>query len=156
MHIARTGRFVFIAQWVAAVLLPLFVFLGRGLVGAQMGWMAVLGIVYGLFVIVVLLVPPVMTLFDRTVRRQKTTRFAYDISSFVLWGALLIAGLTIPDAGDGGPVDTALTVWTGGAIDNDASTFIFGMAGIVIGLAYLATFVTAIMGIVRWRRPVGA
>ena len=76
MHIARSGRFVFVAQWVAAVLLPVFFFLGRGLVGAELGWMAIIGVVYGLLVVVVLLLPPVMTLFDRTVRRGKATRFA--------------------------------------------------------------------------------
>ncbi len=116
MRIARSGRFVFVAQWVMIVLLPLFFFLGRGLVGAGMGWLAVLGVVYGIVVIIVLAVPPVMTLFDRTVRRGKATRLGYDISSFVLWAAFVLAALTVPDAADGPPLDSALTAWTGGAI----------------------------------------
>lgn len=156
MHIARSGRFVFVAQWVAAVLLPVFFFLGRGLVGAELGWMAILGIVYGLLVVVVLLLPPVMTLFDRTVRRGKATRFAYDIASFVLWGALLVAAITVPDSGDSGHLNSALTTWTGGAITYETSQAIFTVVAIVIGLAYLATVVLGIMGITRWRRPFDA
>ena len=153
MHIARSGRFVFIAQWVAAVLLPLFFFLGRGLVGAQIGWLGVLGIVYGLLVVAILLVPPIMTLFDRTVRRQKQTRFGYDVSTFVLWGAFLLASVTVPDSGDSGHLDSALTTWTGGAISYETSQAVFAVAATLIGLAYLATAVFAIIGIARWRRP---
>ncbi|MET0734119.1 MAG: hypothetical protein ABWY55_00520 [Microbacterium sp.] len=156
MQIARSGRFVFVAQWVAAVVLPFLFFFGRGFVGAGVGWLGFFGFVYGLFVILVLLVPPVMTLFDRTVRREKRTRLAYDIASFVLWGAFIVASLTVPDAGDGPALDSALTAWTGGGISQEASTVIFTVAGILIGLAYLATVVTAVIGIARWRRPVGA
>jgi hypothetical protein len=156
MHIARSGRFVFIAQWVAAVLLPVFFFLGRGLVGAELGWMSVLGVVYGLFVIVVLVLPPVMTLFDRTVRRGKATRFGYDIASMALWVAFIVASLAVPDSGDSGHLDSALTTWTGGGITYEASTMIFNVAAFVIGLAYLATLVLGIMGITRWRRPFDA
>ena len=156
MQIARTGRFVFIAQWVAAVLLPVFFFLGRGVVGAELGWMAIIGIVYGLVVVAILLLPPVMTLFDRTVRRQKATRFGYDVASFVLWAALIIAALTVPDSGDSGHLKSALTTWTGGAVTYEASSMIFAVAAFVVGLAYLATLVFAIIGIARWRRPFDA
>jgi predicted RND superfamily exporter protein len=156
MRIARSGRFVFIAQWVAAVLLPVFFFLGRGLVGAELGWMAIVGIVYGLVVVAILLVPPIMTLFDRTVRREKETRFGYDISSFVLWAALLLAALTVPDSDDSGHLDSAVTTWTGGGISYETSEAVFAVAATLIGLAYLATVVFGIIGIARWRRPVGA
>ena len=53
--------------------------------------MALVGIVYGILVVIVLILPPVMTLFDRTVRRGRATRLAYDVGSFVLWGSLLAA-----------------------------------------------------------------
>lgn len=156
MHIARSGRFVFVAQWVAAVLLPLFFFLGRGLVGAQIGWMGIVGIVYGVVVVAILLVPPIMTLFDRTVRRERRTRFGYDLSSFVLWGAILLAALTVPDSGDSGHLDSAVTTWSGGAISYETSQAIFTVAAILIGLAYLAAIVFAVIGIARWRRPFDA
>lgn len=156
MRIARSGRFVFIAQWVAAVLLPVFFFLGRGLVGAELGWMAIVGIVYGLLVVVVLLLPPLMTLFDRTVRRGKATRLAYDIATFVLWAAFVLAALSVPDSSDSGHLDSALTRWTGGAITYEASSAVFTVAATLIGLAYLATFILAVVGIARWRRPVDA
>lgn len=156
MHIARSGRFVFVAQWVAAVLLPVFFFIGRGLVGAQLGWLSVLGVVYGLFAIAILMVPPIMTLFDRTVRRSKTTRFGYDIASFALWTGILVASLTVPDSGDGGHLDSALTTWTGGGISYETSEAIFTVAAVIIGLAYLAAVVFGIIGIARWRRPFDA
>ena len=151
MRIARSGRFVFVAQWVAAVLLPVVFFLGRGLVGAELGWMAVLGVVYGILAVVVMLLPPVMTLFDRTVRRGRATRFGYDIASFVLWAAFIVAALTVPDSGDSGHLDSALTTWTG--VSYETSQAIFTVAAAVIGLAYLATVVLGIIGITRWRRP---
>ena len=148
---ARSGRFVFVAQWVFAVLLPIFFFIGRGLVGAQLGWLSVLGVIYGFFVIVLLLVPPIMTLFDRTVRRQKRTRWGYALSTIVLWAALTIAALAVPDAGDGPPLDAALTVWTGGAISQDAAGSIFAVFAIITALAFVTAFSFALAGIVRWR-----
>ncbi|WP_439591037.1 hypothetical protein [Microbacterium sp.] len=156
MRIAGTGRFVFITQWVAAVVLPAFFFVGRAFVGADAGWLAVIGVVYGFFLILLMLLPPLLTVFDRDVRARKATRHWYDIATFVLWGAFLVASLTVPDAGDSGSVNTALTNWTGGAVSNDAAAVICGIAGIVIGIAYLATFVLAIMGIVRAGRTVAA
>ena len=151
MKIAGTGRFVFVAQWVAAVVLPAFFFVGRAFVGAEAGWLAVLGIVYGIFLILILLVPPLITLFDRPVRTGRRTRRVYDIASFVLWGSIVLAGLTVPDAGDGPSLDSALTVWTGGAIGQDASAVIFSIAGAIAGLAYLGTLVFAIAGVVKGR-----
>jgi ABC-type spermidine/putrescine transport system permease subunit I len=113
--------------------------------------MAVLGVVYGLLAVVVLLLPPVMTLFDRTVRRARATRFGYDIASLVLWAAFLVAALTVPDSGDGGHLNSALTAWTG--ITYETSQAIFTVAAAVIGLVYLATVVLGVIGITRWRRP---
>lgn len=156
MQITATGRFVFITQWVAAVVLPAFFFVGRAFVGADAGWLAVIGIVYGFFVILLLLLPPLLTVFDREVRRAKATRRLYTIASFVLWGAFVVASLTVPDAGDSGPVDTALTNWTGGAVSNDAAAAICAVAGIVIGVAYVAALAFAVAGIVRAQRALAA
>lgn len=153
MQITGSGRFVFVAQWVAAVLLPIWFFLGRGLVGAELGWLAVLGFaVYGIFTILILLVPPVITLFDREVRRGKATRSGYSIATWVLWVAILLAALVVPDQADGGPMDSALTRWTGGGISQGASEVIFTVLSAAIGLAYLAALVLAIIGITRSRR----
>ena len=149
MQIVGTGRFVFVGQWIAAVVLPAFFFVGRAFVGAEAGWLAVLGIVYGFFAILLLLVAPIITLFDREVRTAKRTRRWYDIATFVLWGAILLASLTVPDAGDGPPLDAALTVWTGGAVGQEASTVICSVAGTIAGLAYVATVALAIAGVVR-------
>ena len=156
MQLARSGRFVFVAQWVAALLLPVFFFIGRGFLGAELGWMAIIGIVYGAAVIALMLVPPILTLFDREGRRLRRTRRAYDIATFVLWAAFVVAGLSVPDSNDSGHLDSAVTTWTGGGIDYEASTSIFTAAAVVAGLAYLAILGLAIAGIVRGRRAVAS
>ena len=151
MRFAGTGRFVFVAQWVFAVLLPVFFFLGRGLLGAEIGWVGILGIVYGIFVILVLLVPPLLTLFDTQGRRARSTRLGYDVASIVLWLALLVGALTVPDSGDSGHLDSALSTWTGMSYETSEAIF-YGTAA-AIGLAYLAQVVLAVMAVVRGRRP---
>jgi hypothetical protein len=156
MQITGAGRFVFIAQWVAAVVLPVWFFIGRGLVGAEVGWLFLGLLVYGIFVVVVLLVPPVITLFDREVRRAKSTRTGYSAASWVLWVAAILAAFVVPDQADGPPLDPAVTVWTGGAVSQQASEVIFLVLSGIIGLAYLAVFVLAILGVLRSRDPARA
>ncbi|MGL4256467.1 hypothetical protein [Microbacterium sp.] len=150
MHIEGTGRFVYYAQWPAAVFLPVFFFIGRGNVGAGVGWLGFFGLVYGVIVIAVLLVPPVLTLFDREVRRARATRLWYDIASAVLWLGLLVAGMTVPDAADSGPLDTVFMNWFG--ISAETSAALFALAAGVTGLAYLASVVTALRGVAAARR----
>lgn len=150
MHIEGTGKFVFYAQWAAAVFLPVFFFIGRGFVGAGVGWLGFFGVVYGLIVIAVLLVPPALTLFDREVRRERATRLWYDIATALLWLGFVLGGLTVPDAGDSGPLDTAFMAWFG--VSAETSAALFALASALIGLSYLGAFVTAIMGITRSRR----
>lgn len=150
MRFAGSGRFVFIAQWVLAVLLPIFFFIGRDWVGADVGWLGLVGIVYGVFTILLLLVPPLLTLFDPEARRRRATRMGYDIATILLWLTIAVGALTVPDSGDSGHLDSALTTWTG--ISYETSEAIFYATAIVLGIAYLAAFVLAVMGIVRGRR----
>jgi hypothetical protein len=150
MHIEGSGRVVYYAQWPAAVFLPVFFFIGRGNVGAGVGWLGFFGLVYGVIVIAVLLVPPVLTLFDREVRRARATRLWYDIASAVLWLGLLVAGMTVPDAADSGPLDTVFMNWFG--ISAETSAALFALAAGVTGLAYLASVVTALRGVAAARR----
>ena len=133
--------------------LPLWFFLGRGLVGAELGWLSVLGAVaYGIVTILLLLVPPLVSLGDGEVRARKAERSGYSIASGVLWIAILLAALVVPDAADGGDLDSALTTWTGGAITHDGSRVIFSVLAAVIALAYLAALGLAIAGVTRSRR----
>lgn len=145
------GRFVFIVQWIAPILLPIWIIFGRIVIGSPMGWMMVIGVMYGLFLIVALYIPAVLTLFDRDVRRTGSTRRGYRISALVTWAALLLVGVTLPDGGDSGEVGSALTVWTGGAVDQDVTSILtvalFAIA--VIGL--VAMVVAAVVGIVSAR-----
>ena len=149
MHIEGTGRFVYYAQWPVAVFLPVLFFIGRGNLGAGVGWLGFFGLVYGLVVIALLLVPPALTLFDREVRRGRATRLYYDIASAALWLGFVLGALTVPDAGDSGPLDTVLMAWFG--ITAETSAALFAISAGLIGLAYLATLVLAVMGIARGR-----
>ena len=89
MQFASSGRIVVVAQWILAVLLPAFVFIGRGFVGAELGWMSVIGLFYGWILILLLLVPPIASLFDRAARLAGTVREGYAIASALLWLCLL-------------------------------------------------------------------
>lgn len=149
MQITRSGRFVFVAQWVAALVLPLFAIIGRGLIGSPLGWMMVIGIWFGLFGILAMYIPPILTLFDGEVRRQRATRRAYTVSTWVVWIALLVLAVTVVDGGDSGTVGSALTVWTGGAVSDDVSNGIAMVALLVASVALAAACVLAIVGIVR-------
>jgi len=150
MRFAGSGRFVFVAQWVLAVLLPIIFFIGRGWVGAEVGWLGLVGIVYGIFTILILLVPPLLTLFDPEARKKRSTRLGYDVATILLWLTILVGALTVPDSGDSGHLDSALTTWTG--IPYETSEAIFYATAVVLGIAYLVAFVLAVVGIVRGRR----
>ncbi len=145
------GRATFVAQWVLAVLLPAFVVVGRGLVGAELGWMAVIGlVVYLLPTILLLLIPPLLTLFDAAAGRPRTVRLPYAVCTWLQWVALLVAGLTIPDSGDAGHLRSALSRWTG--LSYEVSEAIFYVAFGLLVLAWLAALVTAIAAMVSSRR----
>lgn len=146
------GRFVFIVQWIAPILLPIWIIFGRIVIGSPMGWMMVIGVIYGGFLLVGLFVPAILTLFDRDVRRAASTRRAYSISALVTWFALLLVGVTLPDGGDSGEVGSALTVWTGGAISSDTTSVLTGLLVVIVLVGLVAMVVTAIVGIVRAHR----
>lgn len=149
------GRFTVVGQWVLAVLLPAFVYVGRALVGAELGWMAVIGIaVYGLPTILLLMLPPVVTLFDRTTRPARTVRRPYAIATWVQWGALVVAGLTIPDAGDSGHLRSALSRWTG--LSYEVSETVFYVAFGVLVVAWVTALAAALAGVAVSRRAPAA
>lgn len=150
MQFASSGRFVFIAQWVLAVLLPVWVVIGRGLVGAPLGWWVVLGAIYGIVFVIGLLVPPVIALFDRPARRRATVRTGYAVSMIAVWVPMFLSGLAIPDGGDDGIVGSALMKWTG--MSEDASMIIFLLCGAVAFVAWLAALAFAIASVVRGSR----
>ncbi|MDF2574921.1 MAG: hypothetical protein K0S05_1833 [Agromyces sp.] len=149
MRIARSGRFVYVAHWPAAVVLPLFFVVGRGLVGSELGFMVVIGMVFAPLAIVVLLVPPVLTQFDRESRRAYATRLGYDVASFVLWGACVLAALSVEDSFGFAGARSALSVWLG--ISSADSEAVFGAAVVVMGASYVAAVLLAIRGVARGR-----
>lgn len=150
MNRTRLGRFVFVFQWFAALLLPAFVIVGRMLVGAEIGWLFVFGMFYGVFIIAAMLLPPLITLADRGVRGLKSARRGYSITSLALWGAMVMVGLTLPDQGDGPPLRPAVTVWTADLISIEASGAICAVMVVAVVVAYAVLLVLAIKDALRW------
>lgn len=133
--LTKSGRFVWVMQWWAPVILPFWVLLGRGFVGAGLGYVGVLGfLAIAPAILIALYIPAVITLGDNDVRIARTTRFAYSISACLLWGTVVVAGLFVPDAGDGPPMPSAVMTWTSGRISIDQTLMIM-TAGIVVAVA---------------------
>lgn len=143
---------MFIVQWVAAPVLPLFFFFGRSLIGSPLGWLTVFGMFYAWKFVALLLVPPVLTLFDRSVRGARRTRTAYTISVYVLCAAVFVMSIAVNDGGDSGDWGSALSVWSGGAISDGVTAVVSDLSLGVTAAAYLAMIVTAIVGIIAGAR----
>ena len=150
MRITSAGRLVYIAQWFFAPLLPYFIVSGRVMVGSPPGWLTIVGWIYAIPVVSLLLIPPIVTLFDRQAGRERSSRPAYVVSSWVLWSTLLVMGLAVPDAGDSGERYSALSAWTGISLDVSVSLFI-GASFVSIG-AFVAQLVTAALGVAQSRK----
>jgi hypothetical protein len=150
MRITSAGRFVFVAQWFFAPLLPYFIVSGRVMVGSVPGWLTIVGWIYAIPVVALLLIPPIVTLFDRQAERERSTRLAYVVSSWILWSALSVMGLAVPDADDTGAGYSALSAWSGISLDVSVSLF-SGASFVAIG-AFLAQLVTASLSVAQSRK----
>lgn len=152
MQIAVRHRWVNVWQWILAVVLPAFVIVGRALLGAELGWMAVVGIVvYAAPTVLALLLPPVLTRFDRQAREAGGVRRTYAISCFVLWGGLFLAGLSIPDSGDNGHLRSVVSRWFG--VSYEVSEVVFYVALMAAVIAWAVSLAVAASGIAVSRRP---
>ena len=149
---ARSGRFVFIAQWVAAALLPAVFFWASAWVMARPE--PAVQTPYGVLAIPLLVIPPFLTLFDAAARRERSTRVAYDAASFILWFAIVFGGLTLPDTLDPPRDSTLMNTFGIPYLSGPSPAFYLAAALIVV--AYAAQLVLAVMGIIRGRHPVAA
>lgn len=147
MQIVSSGRFVYYAQWIAAVALPVFIVVGRLLVGSYGGWLTVIGWIFAIPLIVLMLVPPILARWDTAARQAKSARAAYVVASWVLWIGLLIVGVTVTDQADSSESGSALTAWTGGDVSPEVSMGIAGVVLVVAMIALIAQFIVAIAGI---------
>jgi hypothetical protein len=144
-----SGRFVRVFQWIAPVLLPVLVVFGRGLLGAPMGWMTLVGMIAGPVVIIAMYVAPIIVLFDRDAKAARSTRLLYNVASWVTWGALLGMTFTIVDGGDSPPFGSVLSTW--GWMSSEVSSNIFVVALSVAVIGWLGTLAAAIAGVVQSR-----
>lgn len=151
MQIAVGHRWVAVWQWVFAFALPAFVLVGRSLLGAELGWMAVIGlVVYAAPTVLGLLLPPVLTLFDGQARAARGVRRSYALACYVMWGGLLLAGLSIPDSGDNGHLLSVMSRWLG--LSYQASEVVFYLALMAAVIAWALSLAVAISGITLSRR----
>lgn len=146
-----SGRFVRVFHWIAPVALPLLLVFGRGLFGAPMGWMTLIGIFVGPVVLIAMYVAPIIVLFDRDAKAGRSTRLFYNIASWVTWGALLVMTFTLVDGGDAPPFGSALSAW--GVLSSSASSDVFAVALAIALLGWVGTITTAIIGVVVSRTP---
>lgn len=121
------------------------------LVGSYGGWLTVIGWIYAIPLMLVLLVPPIITRFDREARAAKSVRAAYATFSWLLWAALFVVGLAIPDQADSSESGSALTAWTGGSLTVEASAAIAVWVFLLAALAWLLQLITSITGARRGR-----
>lgn len=153
MQIAVEHRWVVVWQWVFALVLPAFVLVGRTLLGAELGWMAVVGlVVYAAPTVLALLLPPLLTRFDRQAREARTVRRTYALASYAMWGGLLLAGLTIPDSGDSGHLPSVVSRWFGVSYETSEVLFYVALMAVVISWA-LALAVAGSAVVVSRRQP---
>lgn len=147
-----SGRFVRVFQWIAPVLLPLLVLFGRGVLGAPMGWMTLIGMFAAPVVIIAMYIPPIIVAFDRDAKAGRSTRRGYNIASWVVWGALLMMMLTLTDGGDSPPFGSALSSW--GLANNAVIGALFAAALLAVFIGWIAALVYAIAGVVASRSEV--
>lgn len=138
-------------QWIAPVLLPAFLFIGRGMFGAPLGWMVLFAFVAGPFMVIAMYFAPIIVVFDRDARTVRSTRMLYDVASWVTWAALIVMMLTLVDGGDAPPHGSAVSTW--GLMDSAASTTVFGFATLIAVIGWLGTLATAIAGVVSSHSP---
>lgn len=144
-----SGRFVRVFQWIAPVLLPALVVFGRGLLGAPMGWMTLIGLFAGPVAMIAMYIAPIIVVFDRDAKAARSTRLFYNVASWVTWGALLVVMFTLVDGGDSPPFGSALSAW--GIMSSDVSSNISGVALIIAVVGWVGTLATAIVGVVQSR-----
>lgn len=144
-----TNRFVRIFQWIAPVLFLGFVVLGRGLLGAPLGWMAAIGIFVAPVAMIAMYASAIVFIFDRDAAAAKTSRLGYDIPSYVLWAALIVMGFTLQDGGDDGIYGSVLSEW--GVLSDDATLTAFAVALPIAAAAWFGTLIAAIVCVVHSR-----
>lgn len=146
------GRIVYRGQWFAAFVIPFMLIIGRTWLGADGGWLVVLGIVlYGPVATFILLMPAGLTLLDGQVRRARVTTPPYTRATLVLWALSVVMILTITDQADGAETDSMLSAWTDGGFSISTSETVFTVALV----ATLITWVVLMVVAVNRLRPSG-
>lgn len=148
-----SGRFVRVFHWIAPVLLPFLVIFGRGILGAPMGWMALIALLSSPLVIIAMYALPIVVVFDRDARAARSTRRGYNVASWVLWGGMLGMMLTLEDGGDAPPFGSVLSTW---GLDRDlVNNVLLPVAMLVAMIGWIAALIYAIAGVVASRTAPG-
>ena len=142
--------FVRVFHWVAPVLMPLLVIVGRELLGAPSAWVVMIAVFSAPVILVAMYVLPVITLFDLDAKAARRARFGYSVASYVLWVSFVGIMLTMADGAGEVPVGSVLTTW---GVPMPVSSALF-VAFLVVGVtAYATALVLTIIGVARSRSP---
>ncbi|WP_424466785.1 hypothetical protein [Pseudoclavibacter helvolus] len=150
MGFGRSGRVIAVLQWFLAVVMPFFAVFGRLLFTGDLGWLGLFGVVFSPIAAIFLIVPPILTRFDREATRRRGVRTAYVWGTVTTWVALFAIALTAPDSGGTRPMLAPLQLLTG--MSPDATTIVTLGLGAVAGAGWLLAVGVAIAGIARSRR----
>lgn len=148
---ALPQRVVFSGQWVAALLVPLLLFGARGWLGAPSGWLTTTGVLLVAPPVFLLLALPVMVVaVDPGPMRRRAVSVTYARASLVLWAALAVLVVTLPDPTAS---DSALVVvWSGGAAPAGAVAGLATIAAVVAVAAWASALAFAVSGFLAGRR----
>lgn len=148
MREARLGRVVFVLQWFVLLMWG-WVVIGRAALGVEIGWIAVVGIFYSVFIVPLLYLPPVLTLFDRESRRAGVVPRGYAIATLIVWAALFAMAFFVPDASDVASSPSWASRVLG--LSDDASGIVLTVTFGVAALAWVFAVFYAIGGIAQSR-----
>lgn len=133
-------RVVFWGQWVAAILLPLWLFAAPG--AFNPGWMALLAFFTGPVVFTVILLCAIVTTTARPVRTSRTAPPWFSVFSLAFWTSILLWGAATEGVGDGMPYTPLLAGWGAGEPVYQAISGLSLCSALLCGALMLAAAVT--------------
>ena len=141
-------RGVYLAQLLVPFLMPWIFFVGRLWLGAPSGWLSGPGLLLiGPPMAIALGIPVIVSLRDRGAYSRRRGERGYTVASLVPWAALLAGALTVTDAGAPRMPTSVLGVWTGGAVSEVASQYLFFICVVAAVVAWATALVLAIRGV---------
>lgn len=129
-------RIVFVLQWVAVVVLPVWWFYAPG--AGNGGWAQVLMLVVAPLVGIVLAVPAIVATVNRNNRRTGTTSAMYAVAAPIMWFLAAVQPTVLSNSDDIRSYPSWMEVW-------GIPSGVAGLVGVVTFLLFLVVWVLAIV-----------